>query len=161
MPYNNYSTLHPLHPASLSSVARSAHFPICGENCCCNFSSMWAVNISVCSYPFGWLLWIHAVLLLFFYISASWLSLPLFLLTGGSCARWEGRVTETWTEVLPRIKIRGKLLIKSFQMTVGTQEGGSPEVQVLWQEYRTAQMPLKFLEALEGSTVICERRSLV
>lgn len=46
---SNIIIIVPDPPPGLSlSVARSAGFPAWGEDCCCNFSSVWAVNNILC-----------------------------------------------------------------------------------------------------------------
>lgn len=46
---SNIIIIVPDPPPGLSlSVARSADFPASGEDCCCNFSSVWAVNNILC-----------------------------------------------------------------------------------------------------------------
>lgn len=91
---SNIIIIVPDPPPGLSlSVARSANFPASGENCCCNFSPVWAINI-LCAAASHTVIDAHiAVISIVFLSIRLWLLIhtTLHLSTGGTCASWRGR----------------------------------------------------------------------
>lgn len=91
---SNIIIIVPDPPPGLSlSVARSADFPASGEDCCCNFSSVWAVNNILCGAAS------HAVTDAHSAVISSAGSLPpsshtLPLPMGGTCVSWGERGSE-------------------------------------------------------------------
>lgn len=88
---SNIIIIVPDPPPGLSlSVARSADFPASGEDCCCNFSSVWAVNNILCEAASHTVIDAHSAVI------SSAGSLPpdshtLPLPTGGTCTSWGER----------------------------------------------------------------------
>lgn len=171
---SNIIIIEPDPPPGLSlSVARSANSPASGEEC--NFSPVWAINILCAAASYAVIDAHIAVILVVFISFRLWLSPSQSTPPSTSLQevhvhheegeRWKvflggGR----WTHTM--VHTATKLWVESHWSGLWKQVwwgfffhwwwwGG-----LLWHECKITQLPLMFVQVLEGSSMICERRSL-
>lgn len=99
---SNIIIIEPDPPTGLSlSVARSANSPASREECYCNFSPVWAINISRAAASHVVIDAHIAVILVVFISFRLWLSAsqstpPPTFSAGGTCVPWRGRKMESF-----------------------------------------------------------------
>lgn len=92
---SNIIIIVPDPPPGLSlSVARSADFPASREDCCCNFSSVWAVNNILCRAASHAVTDAHSAVISEALAPCLLIHTTLPLPTGGTRASWRGRKIE-------------------------------------------------------------------